>query len=381
MGYFKKKVKDERGVWIPVYAKTPEELEAKVTARLAQIDAAKALAANPYVYQVAADWYCTTTQRSFKRREDYRNAINRHICPVIGQMHISEVSAADVASVMAAADGYSRSLQDKIASTLRQVFAYAEDQGYISSSPCGKLKAGGKKPAEKSALTPAEQATLLRVVSGQQIEGFVRLGLFAGLRREEILGLMWDCVVLDGPAPHVKVRRALRWEHNRPVVSDALKSYASRRDVPIPPQLSDWLREHQAASGYVICTEAGQPWSEASFKSAWGYIKRRQVGTVSRQRLDPKTGKLYKVQVEKKLGDKVPNSALTIEIDFPVTPHILRHTYATSLLMAGTNIKVVQHLLGHEKVDTTLNIYTHLMERSAEANIGAVCAAFGEHRE
>lgn len=380
MGYLKKKVKDERGVWIPVYAKTPEELEAKVAARLTQIEAAKALAANPYVYQVAADWYATTTQRSFKRREDYRNAINRHICPVIGQMHISEVTTADVASVMAAADGYSRSLQDKIASTLRQVFAYAEDQGYISSSPCGKLKAGGKKPAEKTALTPAEQATLLRVVAGQQIEGFVWLGLFAGLRREEILGLMWDCVVLDGTAPHVKVRRALRWEHNRPIVSDALKSYAARRDVPIPPQLSNWLRERQAASGYVICTKAGQPWSEASFKSAWGYIKRRQTGTASRQRLDPKTRKLCKVQVEKKLGDKVPNSAVTIEIDFPVTPHILRHTYATSLLMAGTNIKVVQHLLGHEKVDTTLNIYTHLMERSAEANIGAVCEAFGDNR-
>ena len=380
MGYLKKKVKDERGVWIPVYAKTPEELEAKVAARLTQIEAAKALAASPYVYQVAADWYATTTQRSFKRREDYRNAINRHICPVIGQMHIAEVTSADVASVMTAADGYSRSLQDKIASTLRQVFSYAEEQGYISSSPCDKIKAGGKKPAEKSALTPAEQATLLRVVSGQQIEGFVRLGLFAGLRREEILGLMWDCVVLDGPAPHVKVRRALRWEHNRPIVSDALKSYAARRDVPIPPQLSNWLRERQAASGYVICTKAGQPWSEASFKSAWGYIKRRQTGTASRQRLDPKTRKLYKVQVEKKLGDKVPNSAVTIEIDFPVTPHILRHTYATSLLMAGTNIKVVQHLLGHEKVDTTLNIYTHLMERSAEAHIGAVCEAFGDNR-
>ena len=224
MGYLKKKVKDERGVWIPVYAKTPEELEAKVAARLTQIEAAKALAASPYVYQVAADWYATTTQRSFKRREDYRNAINRHICPVIGQMHIAEVTSADVASVMTAADGYSRSLQDKIASTLRQVFSYAAEQGYISSSPCGKLKAGGKKPAEKTALTPAEQATLLRVVAGQQIEGFVWLGLFAGLRREEILGLMWDCVVLDGTAPHVKVRRALRWEHNRPIVSDALKS-------------------------------------------------------------------------------------------------------------------------------------------------------------
>lgn len=116
MGYLKKKVKDERGVWIPVYAKTPEELEAKVAARLTQIEAAKALAANPYVYQVAADWYATTTQRSFKRREDYRNAINRHICPVIGQSHISEVTTADVASVM----GCSRRVQPQPAGQNRQ---------------------------------------------------------------------------------------------------------------------------------------------------------------------------------------------------------------------------------------------------------------------
>lgn len=105
MGYLKKKVKDERGAWIAVYARSQEELDEKVEARLTQIEAAKVLASQPYVYQVAANWYATTTQRSFKRREDYRNAINRHICPVIGQMHISEVTAADVASVMAAATG------------------------------------------------------------------------------------------------------------------------------------------------------------------------------------------------------------------------------------------------------------------------------------
>ena len=49
MGYLKKKVKDERGVWVPVYANTPEELEAKVAARLVQIEEAKALADNPFV--------------------------------------------------------------------------------------------------------------------------------------------------------------------------------------------------------------------------------------------------------------------------------------------------------------------------------------------
>ena len=45
--YLTKKIKDERGIWIPVYGKTPEELDEKVSRRLEEIEAAKALARNP----------------------------------------------------------------------------------------------------------------------------------------------------------------------------------------------------------------------------------------------------------------------------------------------------------------------------------------------
>jgi len=79
---------------------------------------------------------------------------------------------------------------------------------------------------------------------------------------------------------------------------------------------------------------------------------------------------------EKKLGETVRNSKVQITIDFGVTPHILRHTYITNLILSGANVKVVQYLAGHSKVETTLNIYTHLIERSPEANLGAVLAAF-----
>lgn len=42
-----------------------------------------------------------------------------------------------------------------------------------------------------------------------------------------------------------------------------------------------------------------------------------------------------------------------------ITPHIFRHTYCSRLANKGVNPKVVQKLLGHAKIDTTLNVYTH----------------------
>lgn len=371
--YLKKKIKDERGVYIAVYAKTPQELAQKVAERTAEIERRKQLAENPLVWQYAQTWYKLYTPRlSDSRKSDYAIAINRHICPIIGARHMLDVTPGDIADVMLACADLSRSSQDKIVCALKKIFEAGERAGVVRHNPCAGLRAGGKRAAEKEALTRQQMRTLEDAVAGTRIYPFVMIGLYAGLRREEILGLEWDCVHLDGAAPYISVRRALRWVHNQPVVSDELKSAAARRDVPIPPTLVGCLADLQrtATGDYVISSSDGQPWSMTAYRNAWRYITRRQTGTAKR------TEHGETVLREKKLGETVRNSKVQVTIDFDVTPHILRHTYITNLILSGANVKVVQYLAGHSKVETTLNIYTHLIERSPEANLGTVLQAF-----
>ena len=65
------------------------------------------------------------------------------------------------------------------------------------------------------------------------------IGLYAGLRREEILALQWDSVYLDAEAPYLTVRRAWHTEHNRPVILTELKTKAAERNIPLPTCLAE----------------------------------------------------------------------------------------------------------------------------------------------
>ena len=375
---YRKRLKNPlTGAWdVEVWGRTKAECRAKADARAAELAGAAAERLAPggvLVYEYAQMWYKLNTHGlGTKRCEDYQNAINNHICPAIGNKRLDAVTLDDGLDILRHSP-QSKSSQQKIVTTLKRIFKAAADNDLIRRSPFTDLKPGGKPAAEKEPLTKEQQAALLAAVKGKDVETLVLLCLYLGLRREEALGLKWDCVYLDAATPYVDVRRALRWEHNKPVLGDKLKSKAAYRKLPIPPLLLAHLRALPHKGDFVCHRADGEAHSASSYRRAWEDITEQEIKPVTYK--SNRTGE--PVTRELAAGDKVPYRRAVACLDFHLTPHILRHTYITELFTSGADVKTVQYLAGHSSVQITLNIYTHLMANRPEDTAGAVLAAFG----
>lgn len=377
--YYRTRIQDADGKQVSLYATTREELYQKEMEARCQVEDIIFRRVNPTVAEYCEKWlYMQSAKISAATLKNYTTTMNNYIVKPLGNLYLSDVTADDIKLALVPVSKKSASLYNKVNMLIKCVFYSAEQNRTLDDNPSKGISAkGGKKSKKKDALTDEQVKQLLETVKGLPPYVFIMIGLYSGLRREEALALQWDCVFLDAPTPYISVRRAWRAENNRPVISTTLKTEAARRDIPIPKCLVNCLREVQKASisSYVIADSKGQPLSYSQFRRMWNYVDVRS--TKERCYYKYVNGQSIKHTVKPTLGSSQKNRPqIVYQLDFTVTPHMLRHTYITNILYAGVDPKTAQYLAGHKNSKMTMDIYAKIKYNKPEEILGAVNVAF-----
>ncbi len=286
-------------------------------------------------------------------RRSYKSILDMHLIPSLGGFPVRELKSFHLQKMInnLAETGYSRKTLKEIKNTANQIMELAMDNDIIFRNVFRKINIPKIEAQERRPLTKQEQDMLLSYHSEHRMGVPALLMMLCGLRRGELMALTWNDLDLEKQL--LTVNKAVYIDSNKTFVKPP-KSKAGNRNIPIPNALVPILRDEQRqATSLLVCPSAeGTLMTQSAFERGWEsymHFLNITMGGRDASRSNPK---------------------LTV-IDH-ITPHMLRHTYATLLYDAGVDVKTAQRYLGHADVVTTLKIYTHLSEQREQQSSEAL---------
>lgn len=215
----------------------------------------------------------------------------------------------------------------RILSSLRQYYAWLDREG-VAHNPYIKILRMPKTP--RTLPRPIDTNNITHILDDTNLANQTHLGTFAwggdwqGARDRALFGLLYGAGLRIAEALQLN---ANNWAQTADSII-VMGKRAKQRQVPLLPVVKTWMAEYQQACPYDFGRDA------PLFFGARG---ERLHQTVAQRNLR---------LIRERLG--LPSS---------VTPHALRHSFATHLLQAGVNLREIQELLGHSSLSST-QIYT-----------------------
>jgi integrase/recombinase XerD len=231
------------------------------------------------------------------------------------------VQAQDILAYFAArhADTKATSANRRLA-VLKRFYQMALRQNRIHVDPCLKLKSAKQAPRTPKTLSEAQVEALLAAPD---------VSTPLGLRDRTMLELMYASGLR---VSELVLLKTMELGMNEGVLRITGKG-AKTRLVPFGEEARQWIERYLKEGRLAILN--GQV-NDALFVTARG---------------GPMTRQMFWILIKK--------HALKADINAPLSPHTLRHAFATHLLNHGADLRVVQLLLGHADISTT-QIYTHV---------------------
>lgn len=269
----------------------------------------------------------------------------------IGNIQIQQITKNDIQDYLDTLTKYSNSYIHKIWVLLKKVFEIAVKDEVIIKNPMNSVDKpkSEQEPQEVLALTLDEQIRFEKYFkeSNEPYKNIFLLSLKTGMRCGEVLALKLEDIDYENGIIHVR-RTVTRNDLAQPVLGVITKNKKTR-DIPMSDEVRTVLKE--ATSQMVI--------------NANHLLFTLPDGSIIR----PSTINTVFKRICKKLGF---NSKYSM--------HCLRHSFATRCIEAGMSMPVVQKLLGHKDIETTINIYTTIFDRYSNDEFGKLAEYMNAHR-
>lgn len=277
------------------------------------------------------------TWRSYSTKRGYSVYLRRWILPKWGHYELRHVRTIDVEAWLRSLP-LARSSCAKVRNVMSVLFNHACRYEFFDRNPIRLVRQSAKRKSAPNVLTPGEIKMLLDAMNLRE-KTLVLLAASTGLRQSEMFALKWRDIDVDLKA--INVTRSIVYG-----VVGQCKTESSQKPVPAHPLLLEALTSWRQQQPY----NRPDDWVFASRrhrgrKPVWGQA-------ILRKFIRPKAQELG---IERHFGW-----------------HTFRHTYSTLLRSVGTEFKVMQELLRHSSLRSTLDVYTQAMTPSKLAAQDAV---------
>ncbi|MFB7861695.1 tyrosine-type recombinase/integrase [Streptomyces sp. NPDC056069] len=233
-------------------------------------------------------------------------------------------------------------------SVLKSALEQAVREDELPRNVARNVKTTTDRPRRFQPLTVTEARQFLDAARPDRLHALYELALRTGLRKGELLGLLWED--LDLTTGTASIRRSLQRTRTGGLTHLPTKTRASERRIALPTECLHSLKEHKQQQDKERGT-AGSAWQDS------GLVFTTPTG----RPLDP-------ANLTRRFRSFLDRAGLR-RIRF----HDLRHSTATLLLEQGVDLVVIKELLGHAHIGVTAGVYAHVrlrLQRQAIDTLG-----------